>query len=81
MDDLREEFTVNSQRFAVLLLLLVTSAILSGCHCLPITERYSDGIDRIADHEGHLMPNNIPRLDVTRWGMWDGPAWCRKGCR
>lgn len=64
----------------IILLAMATTAsaaLLSGCHCLPLNERYSDGIDRITDHEGHLMPNNIPRLDVTRWGMWDGPECLR----
>lgn len=61
----------------IILLVMATTAIFSGCHCLPGNERYSDGIDRINDHEGRLMPNNIPRLDVTRWGMWDGPPCLR----
>ncbi len=68
---------MNLQRMALCLTAAVVS--LSGCHCLPATERYNDTIDRIVDHDGRSMPNNVPRLDVTRWGMWDGPDCCR--CR
>ncbi|MEQ9409254.1 MAG: hypothetical protein RIK87_16075 [Fuerstiella sp.] len=51
-----------------------------GCHCLPVTERYCDAIDRVADHEVHLDRHYRPAFDVTRWGMWNGPECCRPNC-
>lgn len=69
---------MKSQRFA--LICVAAIAFLSGCHCLPITERYNDRVDCIADHEGRLSPHNRPLLNVTRWGMYDGPACCRRNC-
>ncbi|MCA9050554.1 MAG: hypothetical protein KDA89_17575 [Planctomycetaceae bacterium] len=57
--------------------LLFAALVLPGCHCLPVTERYCDCVDRVADHEVCLDRFYCPKLDVTRWGMWDGPACCR----
>lgn len=63
---------VNFVRFTLLSLAVVTGV--SGCHCMPITERYADRIDCIADHEGCMDRFYHPCLDVTRWGMWNCPC-------
>ncbi|MFY9253906.1 MAG: hypothetical protein WAO83_10670 [Fuerstiella sp.] len=61
----------------MLLVLISGSGLLSGCHCLPITERCADRIDHIADKEACMDCHYRPNLDVTRWGMWNGPRCCR----
>ena len=63
------------------LLYVATVVTFSGCQCLPVTERCADGVDRIADHQGCMGHFHNPYLDVTRWGMWDGPNCCRPVCR
>ncbi len=57
--------------------LVFVLALLPGCHCMPITERLADRVDCIADKEACLDRLYRPRLDVTRWGMWNGPECCR----
>lgn len=62
---------------ASLLLSFGLMFLTTGCHCLPITERYCDRVDCVADHEACLDRWYCPKLDVTRWGMWNGPDCCR----
>lgn len=53
-----------------------------GCHCMPVTERYCDAVDCIADQEIDKDRYYRPAFDVTRWGMWNGPECCRRNqCR
>jgi len=66
--------------FRNLVLSLIVFATLAGCHCTPISERYNDHIDNIADTSCRSEQHYCPRLDVTRWGMWNGPACCRDKC-
>lgn len=61
----------------MLSLLVLTIGLFSGCHCLPVTERYADHIDKIADKQASMDCHYRPCLDVTRWGMWNGPKCCR----
>ncbi|MEZ6133210.1 MAG: hypothetical protein R3C59_31470 [Planctomycetaceae bacterium] len=66
--------------FRMTILLMVALVGLSGCQCMPVTERYADRVDCIADHEGRFERFYCPCLDVTRWGMWNCPCCaCRPG--
>jgi len=51
-----------------------------GCQCVPVSERWHDHVDSVADSEAHFDECYHPIFDVTRWGRWDGPQRCRN-CR
>lgn len=65
---------------------IVLAALLAGCQCCGLTERYADHIDDIADWEPDVSCIYTPCLDLTRIGKPDWCAcglnrwWCVRGC-
>lgn len=62
--------------------ILASVALLAtvGCHCTPGYEAYNDAVDHVADTTACFDGVYCPKLDVTRWGRWDGPCCCHKKC-
>ena len=62
--------------------ILASVALLAtvGCHCTPGYEAYNDAVDHVSDTTACFDGVYCPKLDVTRWGRWDGPACCRNKC-
>lgn len=68
------------KRLALLLVFVFAILPSTGCHCVPVTERWNDHVDAVADSQACFDDCYCPTLDVTRWGRWDGPQCCRN-CR
>ncbi len=68
-------------------LVLTAAALLlcTGCHCCcfaPVTEKYCDVVDDIAERRPWADRCYHSKLDLTRLGRSDGPDCCRnRGCR
>lgn len=68
------------KRISLIAAMTLISVASTGCQCLPLTERYTDVVDAYADREIALDGLYTPKLDVTRWGRWNGPQCCQPNC-